>query len=207
MSDDHNRVELDSGKDFDYSSTEVDFSEAPRSKAGKFAYVFMFSIIIVLIFVSFKFYKESQLYKKLHQEKKNALRVLEEERTKKLYGDLHLEVEDPEKGLPKEKKTSPAGVEIYLNGELQKAGSGVRLTNQDIRTDLVFEFKKPGYYPTKLHIGSCNWKKIGKDKYVYENRDIRLAIDENGMMALEEAKKERKKEEKLRRKKKKRRRW
>ncbi len=204
-----NRIDLDGdGGDInlDYTSNEVDFSEPKRSAAGMFVYVIMAGLILILIFVSWKFFNEAQILKKQIVEKTNIITEIEHEKNKKLYGTLHLEIEDPEKGLPEEQRMSAPGVEIYLNGEQQKSGTGVNLGNYDIKNTLNFEFKKPGYYPVKLQVGSCNWRKIGKDKFVYENRDIRLAKDENGMMAIEQAKKDREKEEKLRKKTKKKRR-
>ena len=202
-----NRVDLDGGGgDFDYTSNEVDFSEPQRSAAGMFIYVIMAGLILILIFVSWKFFNEAQILKKQVIEKTNQLTEIEHEKNKKLYGTLHLEIEDPEKGLGEEKRMSAPGVEIYINGEQQKSGTGVNLGNYDIKNTLNFEFKKPGFYPVKLQVGSCNWIKRGKDKFVYENRDIHLAIDENGMMALEAAKKERDKEERLRKNTKKKRR-
>ena len=205
-----NRVDLGGGSDNSFNQPPVeddyDFNGPERSPAGKMVYGIMLLLIIALAIVSFMFFKDKQQLKKNLQVVKNKLAKIEHEKNKKRYGNLHIEVEDPEKGLPEEKKTGPAGVEIYVNGELKPKASGVTITNHDISQDLIFEFKKPGYYPVKLEVKSCNWKKVGKDKYFYENRDIRLARDDNAMMAIEAAKKEKEKEEKLRKSQKKKRR-
>jgi len=197
-----NRVDLGSSGDnsFDRPDIKDDYEfEAPqRSAAGKFVYVFMFLIIIALLAASYMIYKDKETLKKNLAAVKNDLAKLKHDKEKKLYGDLKIQVEDPEKGMLAEKKTGPAGVEIYVNGELRPKATGVTITNHEISQDLTFEFKKPGYYPVKLEVKSCNWKKKGKDKYFYENREIRLAIDENGMMAIEAEKKEREKEAKER---------
>ena len=217
MSDDKksNRVDLggsgDNGFEQPIIEDDYEFSEPERSAAGKMVYVFMFLIIIALLGASYMIYKDKEQLRKNLATVKNDMKTLKQEKEKdsKRYGDLHIEVEDPEKGLPDDKKTGPAGVEIYVNGELQsnakKDKSGViknssgnyRIKDHKINQDLIFEFKKPGYYPVKLEIGACNWKKRGK-AYFYENRNIRLAKDENGMMAIEAAKKEKEKEEKAR---------
>jgi hypothetical protein len=152
-------------------------------------------IIIALLIASYMIYKDKETLKKNLSVVKNKLAKIEHDKDKKLYGNLHLEVEDPEKGLPEEQKTGPAGVEVYVNGELKPKASGVTITNHDISQDLIFEFKKPGYYPVKLEVKSCNWKMVGKEKFFYENREIRLARDDNGMMAIEASKKEKEKEE------------
>jgi len=204
MSDDQkkNRVDLGGSGDSSFQQPAIqddyEFSGPERSTAGKFVYVFMFLIIIALLAASYMIYKDKETLKKNLSTVKNDMLKLQQEKEKesKRYGDLHIQVEDPEKGLPEDKKTGPSGVEIYVNGELKPKASGVTITNHKISQDLTFEFKKPGYFPVKLEVRSCNWKKKGKDKYFYENREVRLAIDENGMMAIEAAKKEKEKEEK-----------
>ena len=205
MSDDKkNRVDLgaSSGNNFQQPIIEDDyeFNGPERSAAGKIVYVFMFLMIMALLVASYMIYKDKETLKRNLSIVKNEMLKMQQEKEKesKRYGDLKVQVEDPEKGLPDDQKTGPAGVEIYVNGELKPKASGVTITNHKISQDLVFEFKKPGYYPVKLEVKSCNWKKRGKDRYMYENREIRLSRDDNGMMAIEAAKKEKEKEEKSR---------
>lgn len=185
---------------------DYEFNGPQRSAGGKFIFATMFLAIIGLLIASYFVYKDKETLKKQIVVEKNKLAKIEHEKNKKLYGNLNLVVEDPEKGMLQEKKTGPAGVEIYVNGELKPKASGVTITNQDISQDLIFEFKKAGYYPVKLELKSCNWRKQGKDKYFYENRDIRLARDEEAMKKIEEEKTAKEKEAKKRKDNKKKRR-
>ncbi len=204
MSDENkkNRVNLGGSGDNLFEqpiiNDDYEFNGPQRSAGGKFIFTTMFLAIIGLLIASYFVYKDKETLKKDIVIEKNKLAKIEHEKNKKLYGNLHLEVEDPEKGMLQEKKTGPAGVEVYVNGQLKPKASGVTITNQDISQDLVFEFKKPGYYPVKLELKSCNWKKQGKDKYFYENRDIRLARDEEAMKKLEEEKRAKEQAEKNR---------
>ena len=211
MSDENkkNRVNLGGGNNsFQQPVIEddYDFDGPKRSAAGRLIYSALFVGILVMLILTYLVYKDKEQLKKDYVSEKNKLKKIQHEMNKKLYGNLHIEVEDPEKGLPEEQKTGPAGVEIYVNGELKPKASGVTIMNHDISQELVFEFKKPGYFPVRLEVKSCNWRKQGKDKFFYENRDIRLARDEEAMKKLEEEKKAKEAQEKARKDNKKRRR-
>ena len=212
MSDENkkNRVNLGGSGDNSFNQPVIDddyeFSGPQRSPMGKMIFTILFIGILVMIALTYLVYRDKEQLKKDYVSEKNKLKKVQHEMNKKLYGNLHLEVEDPEKGLPEEQKTGPAGVEIYVNGELKPKASGVTIMNHDISQELVFEFKKPGYYPVRLEVKSCNWRKQGKDKFFYENRDIRLARDEEAMKKLEEEKKAKEAEEKARKDNKKKRR-
>ncbi len=177
------------------------------SSGGIMGYVFMGLIIVALVISYYMINKGKEKLEKNLSVVKAKLAKIEKEKTQERIGNLHIKIEDPEKDLPEEEKTSAPGVEIYINGEQQTGGNGsVDMLKQNISHDLVFEFKKPGYYPLKLEVKSCNWKKQADGTYLYENKNLHLVIDENGMMAIEAAKKEKDKEAKNRSGKKKKRR-
>ena len=205
-----NRVNLGGSGDNSFEQPiiedDYEFSGPQRSAIGKFVFTIMLLAILGLLLASYMVYKDQETLNQQLVVEKNKLTKIEHEKNKKLYGNLHLIVEDPEKGILQEKKTGPAGVEVYVNGELKPKASGVTITNQDISQDLNFEFKKPGYYPVKLELRSCNWKKQGKDKYFYEDINLRLAKDEEAMKKIEEDKKLKEKEDKDRKNNKKKRR-
>ncbi len=185
-----NRVNLAGGNSTDSTNNQPivdDFDSTPPKKGGgvgKIVYFFMFAIILILIGFLFKLYKQNQDYKSHLQTYKNELKQVKHQQEKASYGDLSIEVE-------------PKDSEIYLNGELQKQGKGIKIGNADTKNRLIFEFKKPGYFPYKLEVCECNWKlKPGtKDSYFYEHRDVRLAEDKNEMMMIEQAEKEKKEQE------------
>jgi len=211
MSDENkkNRVDLGNSTNDNFEQpVQDDFDNTHESKAGNMVFVFMFLIIIALLVSSYMIYKDKEKLKRNISVVKEKLVKIEKDKNQKLKGNLHIKIEDPEKDLPEEEKISSPGVEIYINGELRSDKSGiVDIPEHDISQALIFEFKKPGYYPIKFEIKSCNWKKQG-ETYIYKNEDIHLVKDENGMMAIEAAKKEKDKEAKERqgKKKKKRRR-
>jgi len=202
MSDENkkNRVNLGNSGNNNFKQSvpqdDYDFEEPQRSTIGKIFFTIMLLTIIGLLGLSYTIYKDKELFKKELVIEKNKLAKIEHDENKKLYGNLHIEVEDPEKGMLEEKKTGPAGVDIYVNGQLKSKTRSVTITNQDISQDLIFEFKKPGYFPVRLEVKSCNWRKAGKDQFAYENREIRLARDEEAMKKLEDEKKAKEKEAK-----------
>ncbi len=213
MSDENKKNRVDLGTSGNNSFEEpvinddYEFNNSQKSSGGIMVYVFMGLIIIALVISYYMINKGKMTLEKNIAVVKAKLEKIEKEKTQKRIGNLHIKIEDPEKDLPEDKKTSAPGVEIYVNGEQQTGGNGsVDMLKQDISHDLVFEFKKPGYYPLKLEVKSCNWKKQADGTYLYENKDLHLVIDENGMMAIEAAKKEKDKEAKNRSGKKKKRR-
>jgi len=211
MSDENKKNRVDFGGSQESYQDDYDLEESnsftgKKESGGFISYIFMSLIIVALIISYYKISQDKTTLEKNIAKVKNDLKKIEDEKNKKKFGDLHIEIPDPEKDLPEDKKTSAPGVEIYVNGELRPDRSGkVDITHHDISKDLIFEFKKPGYYPLKLEVKSCNWQKKG-DKYYYENKNLHLVIDENGMMAIEAAKKEKDKEAKNRAGKKKKRR-
>lgn len=213
MSDENkkNRVDLGGSSNNSFEEPIQDDYElnnsSQKSSGGIMGYVFMGLIIVALVISYYMINNGKVKLEKNLSIVKAKLAKIEKEKTQKRIGDLHIKIEDPEKDLPEEEKTSSEGLEIYVNGEQQTdKKDGVDMLKQDISHDLVFEFKKPGYYPLKLEVKSCNWKKQANGSYIYENKDIHLVKDDNAMMAIEAAKKEKDKEGKNRSGKKKKRR-
>lgn len=202
MSDEQKKNRIDIGGSSGNSNNQnnlppvddIDSSAPKKGLAGKIIYIFLLAVILGLLVFLFKIYNQNQILQSNEKEFKNELSKIKHEKEKTLYGDLSIEIE-------------PDDTEIFLNGELQKKGKGIKINNATIKNKLVFEFKKPGYYPYKLEVGECNWQlKAGsKDAYFYENRDVHLAVDANEMMMIENAEKEKKQmeEEETKKKKKK----
>lgn len=159
-----NRINLDAQPQENnaVAIASVSIDAKPKGKSNAVFWPLFLIAVAALGYIFYLYAEKRTLEQEIHS-LKNREKVARFEQTKNRFGDLEITL-------------FPEDTEIYLNGKKQVSGKSISMSDVNLQNMLHFQFKRAGYHPHTLEIGSCNWKPVpGKEEQYSFTRSIYLA--------------------------------